>query len=136
MLIDELKKANMQALKNKDNISRAIFSVVISKVDTQFGSMKTVTDADVINIIQKTVKELDDEISEFSKLGRENKVNELLIQKSTLQKYLPKMLSEDEIRNIISSLDDKSMPFIMKHFKTNYNGSVDMSLVSKIARSN
>ena len=41
------------------------------------------------------------------------------------------MLEEAEIKNIILSLDDKSIPSVMKHFKQNYLGKVDMSLVSK-----
>jgi hypothetical protein len=40
----------------------------------------------------------------------------------------------EEIREIISTLDDKSMPSVMKHFKTNYQGKVDMKLVSNIAK--
>jgi len=44
------------------------------------------------------------------------------------------MLSEDEIRNEIEKLTDKSIPSIMKHFKANFNGKVDMGLVNKIAR--
>ena len=42
--------------------------------------------------------------------------------------------SEDEIRAIINTLEDKSIPSVMKHFKANYQGQVDNSLVSKIAR--
>ena len=45
------------------------------------------------------------------------------------------MLTEEEIRKEISTLDDKSLPNVMKHFKTNFQGKVDMGLVSKIARS-
>lgn len=45
------------------------------------------------------------------------------------------MMSEDEIRAEIDKLSDKSMPSIMKHFKTNFAGKVEMSLVSKIAKS-
>ena len=44
------------------------------------------------------------------------------------------MMSEDEIRNIIANLEDKSMPSIMRHFKANFAGKVDMQLVNKIAR--
>jgi uncharacterized protein YqeY len=51
-----------------------------------------------------------------------------------LNKYLPKQLSEDEIRAIIASLEDKKIPSVMKHFKANYQGQVDNSLVSKIAK--
>ena len=39
----------------------------------------------------------------------------------------------EEIKNIISSLEDKSMPNIMKHFKQNYLGKCDMKLVNKLA---
>ena len=43
-------------------------------------------------------------------------------------------MSEEEIRKVIDSLEDKSIPAVMKHFKMNYDGKADMSLVSKIAR--
>ena len=59
-------------------------------------------------------------------------INEL--QKALIEQYLPKLMSEDDIRKIISSLEDKSMPSVMKHFKMNYDGQVDMSVVSRIAR--
>ena len=42
--------------------------------------------------------------------------------------------SEEEIKNIIAGLEDKSLPSIMKHFKANYTGKVDMSLVNRLAR--
>ena len=45
-----------------------------------------------------------------------------------------KWLSEEEIIAIINTLPDKTMPTIMKHFKSEYAGKVDMALVNKIAR--
>ena len=42
---------------------------------------------------------------------------------------------DEEIRKIINSLEDKSVPNVMKHFKTNYAGQVDMSLVNSVLRS-
>ena len=44
------------------------------------------------------------------------------------------MMSEEEIREVISSLEDKSIPSVMKHFKANYAGKCDMKTVSEIAR--
>ena len=55
-------------------------------------------------------------------------------QQASIDLYLPRELSEDEIRSIINSLEDKSIPNVMKHFKTNFAGQVDMALVNKIAR--
>lgn len=138
MLIDQIKKDNIQAMKDRDSVKRGIFSILISKysnLDIENKSKgKETTDADMLSIIQKTLKELDDERAGHASLGRAEKVKEIDSQKEVISTYLPKQLTEVEIKEIIHALPDKSMPSIMKHFKTNYNGQVDMSLVSKIAR--
>lgn len=139
MLIDEIKKANMYALKDKDSVARGIYSVIMNKYllvtvsKREKGSEPT--DEDLIQIIMKTLKELADEKEGYQRVGNEAKVSDILHQEETLKKYLPKMLSEEEIREEIAKMDDKSMPSIMKHFKANFQGKVDMSLVSKIAKS-
>lgn len=138
MIIDELQKANIEALKSGDKTSRAILSVVIAKYKASAIELKAqgkeATDADMVKIITKSIKELDEEKEGYVKVGRVEEINAIDAQKALIEKYLPKMMSEDEIRKIISSLEDKSMPSVMKHFKMNYDGQVDMSLVSKIAR--
>ena len=45
------------------------------------------------------------------------------------------MMSEEEIKSVILSLDDKSTPSVMKHFKANYAGKCDMGLVNKVLKS-
>ncbi|MBR6516022.1 MAG: GatB/YqeY domain-containing protein [Bacilli bacterium] len=69
----------------------------------------------------------------FKNANRTEKVEELTLQKQILEAYLPAKLTEEEIREIINSLEDKSMPNIMKHFKLNYLGKCDMKLVNKLA---
>ena len=138
MLINELEKANIEALKSKDTTTRAVLSVVINKYRVNAIELKAqgkeATDTDLIKVINKVIKELDEEKAGYEKLGRLSDIESINKQKAVIEKYLPKLMSEDEIRKIISSLDDKSMPSVMKHFKANYDGKVDMSLVSKIAR--
>ena len=138
MLIEQLQKANIAAMKEHDNNKRAVLSVVISaykalSIDLR-ASNKEITDNDLIRIIQKTIKELDDEKSCNLSAGRQERAEEIEIQKQTISQFLPKMLSNDEIKQIISSLEDKSIPAVMKYFKANYDGQVDMGLVNKIAR--
>lgn len=138
MLFDDLKKANLMAMKNKDMVARSILPVVINKAMLLQIEMKSknqaMSDADVLNIIQKSIKELDDEIQAFSNAGRVEKAEELTNQQAYLKTYLPKQLSESEIRDEISKLEDKSVPSIMKHFKANFNGKCDMKLVNTIAK--
>lgn len=45
------------------------------------------------------------------------------------------MLSKEEVADIINSLEDKSIPSVMKHFKANYNGKCDMRIVQEVLKS-
>jgi len=138
MLINELEQANIAALKARDQVTRAVLSVVINRYRMNAIELKAqgkeATDADLVKIITKVIKELDEEKEGNVKIGRMDAAKAIDQQKSVIEKYLPKMMSEDEIRDVIAKLEDKSIPFVMKHFKANYDGQVDMSLVSKIAR--
>lgn len=139
MLIDDIKKANMLALKNKDEDRRAAFSVAINKFMLASIELKAkgleATDADVIALLQKMVKELADEKEMYLKGGNEERASKIANQLQAITEYLPTMMSEAEVAAIIATLPDKSIKAVMAHFKANYSGKVDMSLVSKVARS-
>ena len=138
MLINELEQANIAALKARDQVTRAVLSVVINRYRLNAIELKSqgkeATDADLIKIISKVIKELDEEKEGNIKTGRLEEAKAIDQQKAVIEKYLPKMMSEDEIRAVIAKLEDKSIPSVMKYFKANFDGQVDMSLVSKIAR--
>ena len=138
MIIDEIKKGNVQAMKEHDAVARAIYGVVMNKVLLNNIELKKdgkqQTDNDVIQILQKTIKELTEEKENYLKVKNTAEAENIEKQMQLISKYLPKMLSENEIKNIIDGLADKSIPAVMKHFKENYAGKVDMGLVNKIAR--
>lgn len=139
MLYDQIKKANVEAMKNKDAVARSIYSVVLNKLMLEVIKKREkgqeIDDADVSNILQKTIKELGEEKENYAKVGNNEEVEKITTQIATLEKFLPKMLSKQEIADIINSLDDKSIPSVMKHFKANYNGKCDMRLVQEVLRS-
>ena len=139
MLIDDIKKASVEAMKARDSIAKGIYSIIVNKYMLLNIEKKEkgeqATDNDMISIISKTLKELADEKESYLKVNNQEKVNAIAHQEELISKYLPKMLSEDEIRKEIDSLEDKSIPSIMKHFKANFQGKVDTALVNKIAKS-
>ncbi len=139
MLIDQIKKENLLALKAKDNAKRAVLSIVINKYSIlgyeAKANGKEIGDLELINIISKTVKELEEEKSGYVALNREENIKEVDYQINLIKGYLPQMLSEEEIKDIILKLEDKSVPSVMKHFKQNYAGKCDMALVNKVLRS-
>ena len=139
MLYEKIKEANVQAMKNKDAVARSIYSVLLNKIMLENIKKREkggeVDDADISNILQKTIKELSEEKENYSKVGNEKQVQEISRQIEIASSYLPKMMSCEEIANVISSLPDKSIPFVMKHFKQNYNGKCDMRQVQEVLNS-
>ena len=138
MILDEIKRANMTALKNKDQNARAVYSVVMTKAMLETVKKREkneeLQDEDMVRIIQKTIKELTDESDSYRKAQNLTQAEKIEKQKEIISVYLPKMLGEEEIKQIILSLEDKSIPSVMKHFKQNYAGKVDMGLVNKVLR--
>ncbi len=136
MIIDDIRKANIDAMKAHDSNKRNAYAMVISRYQEAKtnGSGKEVGDAEVVRILQKFAKELEEERDGYAKAGREESRKNCQEQLEAIVSFLPKMMGEKEIKEIIDSLEDKSMPAVMKHFKANYAGKVDMGLVSKIVR--
>ena len=65
MIYDEIKKQNLIAMKERNGDARAIYTVLIGKIDLLKISKREkgeeLTDADCVSVIQKTLKELEDE---------------------------------------------------------------------------
>lgn len=138
MTIDDFKKEKIAYMKAKDSVAVSALNAVINKlmlatIDKR-AKGEELGDADIVSILQKTEKELLEERDAFFKAGRNDTVENLDKQIEVIKKYLPKLLSREEIKEIILTLPDKAVPFVMKHFKTEYAGKVDMKVVSEVLR--
>ena len=135
MTLQDLKKAKIVAMKAHDNETVTGLNVVISLLMLQEKSGNgTLTDNDVNAAIKKAVKELKEEREGYEKAGRQSDVDSLTKQIQAVEAYLPKQLNEEEIVAVINTLEDKSVPSVMRHFKANYAGTVDMKLVSEVLK--
>ncbi len=134
----DLKKAKMNALKNKDVNAQSVLGVVIGYYQKMESDKRMknqeMTDADMVSLLSKVVKELEEEKAMYASANKEEEAKNSQAQIEIIKAYLPKMMSEEEIREVISSLEDKSMKNVMMTFKKEYAGKADMSLVSKIAK--
>lgn len=139
MILDEINKANIEALKNKDEVAKTILSIVKNKFKLAEIEKRTkneeLKDSDCVQILQKTLKELSEEKENYLKVNNNLEAENIQKQADVISKFLPQMMSKDEIKNIINSLEDKSVPSVMKHFKLNYAGKVDMKDVNEVLRS-
>ena len=138
MTLEFFKKQKVEAMKSHDKDAVSALNVIITKIMNlsieKRAQVAEVTEADINGLLQKAEKELVEEREGFSKAGRDENVQSLTKQIEVIKKYLPKLLSKEEIVAIIAGLEDKSMPSVMKHFKQNYQGKADMRLVQEIAK--
>lgn len=138
MDINFFKKAKMQAMKEKNRDAMNAYDAVISKIMLQTiearSKGKELTEGDIIVILQKVEKELQEERLGYEKGRRAESVASLDVQIATVSQYLPKMMSDEEIKAEIEKLDDKSIGNVMKYFKSNFNGKCDMKRVGEILK--
>ena len=141
MLDEEIKKARIQAMKDRDRSSSDVLSVVmnkimLAKIDKREKGQE-LTDADVVSILQKTEKELYDEKERFEKAGRPEKVAELDVQISAVKKFIPAMMSEEEIREVLTTkfadvVATKNKGQIMKAVMAELKGKADGKAINQV----
>lgn len=138
MLQEKITKDLIIAMKAANTLEKDVLSFLLSKIKNKAIDIKAqdigISDVEVVSIIQKMLKEIDEEIKMYRSANRTEKAETKEKHAYILTQYLPKMLTEQEIKTEINNLIDKSMPSIMKYFKTNFAGKVDMSLVGRIAK--
>lgn len=141
MDIDFFKKEKIVKMKEKNNDAVSALNVVINKIMLatieKRAKNETLNEGDILSILQKTEKELLEEKSGYEKAGANyvDKVKSLEVQIATVKSYLPSLMSAEEIKEVILSLEDKSVPSVMRYFKANYNGKCDMKTVNEVLRS-
>ena len=138
MTIEEFKKLKISAMKErKTNVVNA-YNAIISKLMLQSieckANGKEITEAETVACIKKVEKEMIEERDSYAKGGREDVVNDLNEQLQIIKSYIPQMMDATQIKQEILKLDDKSVPTVMKHFKTNFAGKVDMKLVGEVLK--
>ncbi len=160
MLLEEIKKdlISFQKDKNETGVSvlRMLVSAIVNKGkdkrlkfanenpqlnESELDEKSVLTDEEVIEAVSSEVKKRRDSIQSFEIGGRldlvENENKELEI----LKKYLPKELTEEEIRVIVKEAKEKTgaasqkdIGLIMKEIVPKTKGKADGNLVAKIVK--
>ena len=99
MLKERINADYMTAFKSKDTVAKNLLSVIKGEIQTleKNSGVTNLSDDDVVKILAKTRKSLEETRSKFPS---DQVSTELYIVES----YLPKQMSEDEIRSKIQEL--------------------------------
>ncbi len=139
-LLIKLRKDNMQAMKEKDNVKKGVLSLVIASIAlAEKENNVTLDEADELTYIQKELKQVRDSLAQTPS-NREDLIAQEKQKIAILESYLPKQMDEEQIKEAILKIIDennlekskKSQGVIMKTMMADYKGLVDGKLVNKV----
>ena len=125
-LFEKIQSDMYQAMKAKDNVKSKTLRVVLAKLkDKKIDKQEDLSEVEELKVLQTLAKQHKESITMFRNGGREELVELETKEIQIIEQYLPKMMSDEEINNIVKSsiaeagaqsLADigKVMPIIMK----------------------
>lgn len=141
MLLDDIKNDSLQARKDRDTVKTSLLVPLYSeavRVGKDNGNRQS-TDEEVIAVVKKFVKNIEQTILDMEKIGRDISLQKQEL--SLLRNYLPKQMSHEELESavdsIMSGLDEvtpKAMGKIMGELKTRHGGTYDGKMASQVVR--
>lgn len=138
MMKDTIQKDLVQAMRDKDKLKKGVLTLVKAGLtNAEKEKRAELTDAEELAVLQKELKQTRQSVSEAEKVGREDIV-ELEKQKiAILEAYLPQMMTEAEIRQLLADngvVSGTNMGVAMKTIKPLVAGKADNALVAKIVK--
>ncbi|ONN26971.1 glutamyl-tRNA amidotransferase [Thermosipho affectus] len=139
MLKEKLLNDLKTAMKEKDQIKLRVIRLLNSAIKNfEVEKRKEATDEEIGKIVLKEIKKRQESIEAYKNAGREDLAKEEEKELEILKIYAPKMLSEEEIKNIvqeiINSIEEKNFGKIMKETMAKLKGKADGALVSKVVK--
>lgn len=130
------------AMKSKNKTEKMVITMIRAAVKQyEVDTREEADDQKVLELIGKEYKKLRDSIDEFKKAGRDDLVEEAEGEVEVIIKYLPKQLTEEEVRVIVSDTiaeigaqGKQDMGKVMGALMPKVKGIADGKLVSSIVK--
>ena len=138
-ILKDIKSAQLTARKNKDKLKAGVLTSLMSEVaiiGKNQGIDETLDD-DAIKVVKKFTKGVNETINlvnDSTKLAELNAELEIYVE------FLPKQMSEDELKTAIAQMmkgkekSPKLMGMLMGTLKKEYDGLYDGSMASKLVK--
>ena len=143
MLRQKLNDALKEAMRSKEERKVStirLINAALKDRDIQArakGNNDGISDEEVLSLLQSMVKQRRDSIEAYSKGGRADLAQQEAEEIACIETFLPKQLSDDEVRAAIDEAIDKNgadcikdMGKVMGYLKEHYAGRMDFSKAS------
>jgi len=142
--IETITKEMYGAMKNGEKDKAATLRGLLAKLkDKQINQGKELTDDEGLSVIKTLVKQRKESIELYEKAGRKELAQNEQSELSILETYLPQMMSENDIKNLVQTIIDetgatgigdigKVMPEVMKRGAGTIDGKVANQLLREL----
>lgn len=138
MLKQTIQTELISAMRNKEKMKKGVLTLIkagITNAEKEKGA--ELTEVEVLAVVQKELKQTRQSLSEAEKANRQDIVELEKEKVALIESYLPKMLTEVEIRTILQEngvTSGMKMGEAMKIVKPLVAGKADNALVARIVK--
>ena len=139
-LLIQLRKDNMQAMKDHDTLKKGVYSLLISAIAlAEKESGKALSKEEELTYVQRELKQTKDSLSQ-TPADRTEVIEETKKKIALIESYLPKQMGEEEIKAAVEAIiqekglapEKKSQGPIMKEIMAKYKGQIDGKMVNQV----
>lgn len=141
-ILDDLKAAMKAKETDKTMVLRSVKAKILEKeISERKGGESSLNDEQIIEVLMKAAKQRKESIEQFQEGGREELAEKEANELEIIERYLPAMMSEEEIReaaqNEIEQLEISSMAEmgkVMGALMGKLKGKAEGSVISKVVK--
>ena len=132
------------ALKTQDKAKVGVLRILISKCKNKsIATGKPLEDSEVMKVLQTAAKQHKESIKLYKQGQRSDLVDQETTELNIVEAYLPSMMTEDEIKSVVTSVIEqtgassmadfgKVMPQVMKKGAGKIDGGVAQNLLKEL----
>lgn len=125
MIKQQLQADQLQAMKAKDSAKLDTLRYILAQIKYEEIEKKVeLTDEEVVQIMRKETKKLQDAITSFNGAGRADLAAEYKAQLDIYAQYLPAEMTDEQLKTEIQQIIDKNTDL----FKNNPNALIGMCI--------
>ncbi len=141
-MLEKIQTDMKNAMKAGDKEKVTALRVLIADIQKEkIAKRDDFTESDMLSVITRMVKSRKESIEEFSKAGRDDLVKKEETALAAVEVYLPKQLSEEEVKKAVEELIKetgaegmKDFGNVMKEMMSRYQGQVDGKTVNALIK--
>jgi len=130
------------AMKARDQRRLGIIRLMLSAVkQVEVDERKELTDADILAILDKMLKQRRDAKDQYEKAQRIDLADQEVFEINVIEEFLPEQLSQEALQNLISdaiaeagAADPKDIGKVMGLIRPKVQGKADMRQVSELIK--